>query len=98
MQPRNPVIPRKQFNDLALFVAFDDGGKGSGQISLRSVGMRCPCGCGDRIELIILKEARPRWDVSVNKAGEPSLRPSVWRKSGCRSHFWVREGRILWCE
>lgn len=63
-----------------------------------SVGMRCPCGCGERIELMILKEARPRWDVSVNKVGEPSLHPSVWRKSGCRSHFWVREGRILWCE
>lgn len=63
-----------------------------------SVGMRCPCGCGDKIELMILKEARPRWDISVNRVGRPSLRPSVWRKSGCKSHFWVREGRILWCE
>lgn len=63
-----------------------------------SVGMRCPCGCGDTIELMILREARPRWDISVNKAGRPSLHPSVWRKSGCKSHFWVREGRILWCE
>ena len=63
-----------------------------------SVGMRCPCGCGDTIELMILREARPRWDISVNEAGRPSLHPSVWRKSGCRSHFWVREGRILWCE
>lgn len=63
-----------------------------------SVGMRCPCGCGDKIELMILREARPRWDIRANKAGQPSLHPSVWRKSGCRSHFWVREGRILWCE
>lgn len=63
-----------------------------------SVGMRCPCGCGDKIELMILREARPRWDISVNKAGKPSLHPSVWRKSGCESHFWVRDGRILWCE
>lgn len=63
-----------------------------------SVGMRCPCGCGDTIELMTLREARPRWDISVNQAGHPSLHPSVWRKSGCRSHFWVRDGRILWCE
>ncbi|WP_246622445.1 DUF6527 family protein [Rhizobium laguerreae] len=60
--------------------------------------MRCPCGCGDMIELMILRGARPRWDISIDKAGHPSLHPSVWRKSGCRSHFWVREGRILWCE
>lgn len=63
-----------------------------------SVGMRCPCGCGERIELMILEGARPRWDVRSNRAGQPSLHPSVWRNSGCRSHFWVREGRILWCE
>lgn len=63
-----------------------------------SVGMRCPCGCGDSIELMILKEARPRWDIKVNKAGQPSLYPSVFRKSGCKSHFWVRQGKILWCE
>lgn len=63
-----------------------------------SVGMRCPCGCGERIELMILEGTRPRWDISINEVRRPSLHPSVWRKSGCRSHFWVREGRILWCE
>lgn len=62
-----------------------------------SVGMRCPCGCGDTIELMLLEEARPRWDVEVDGAGRPSLRPSVWRENGCRSHFWVRSGRIHWC-
>ncbi|MDQ0133722.1 hypothetical protein J2T08_001623 [Neorhizobium galegae] len=63
-----------------------------------SVGMRCPCGCGERIEMMILEGTLPRWDISINEVGRPSLHPSVWRKSGCRSHFWVREGRILWCE
>ncbi|MBB3979999.1 hypothetical protein GGQ64_005246 [Rhizobium azooxidifex] len=63
-----------------------------------SVGMRCPCGCGERIELMILRGTRPRWDISVNEAGKPSLHPSVWRNSGCRSHFWVREGRVIWCD
>lgn len=63
-----------------------------------SVGMRCPCGCGDTIELMILREAHPRWDISVNEGGYPTLHPSVWRKTGCRSHFWIRGGRLLWCE
>lgn len=63
-----------------------------------SVGMRCPCGCGDTIELMILDEARPRWDIEVDSKRRPTLRPSVWRQTGCRSHFWVRRGQIIWCD
>ena len=61
------------------------------------VGMRCPCGCGYVIELLIVAEAKPRWDVSVDEKGRPTLTPSVWLKKGCRSHFWIRGGRIHWC-
>ncbi|MCQ1572731.1 DUF6527 family protein [Neorhizobium galegae] len=60
--------------------------------------MRCPCGCGDTIELMVLDGARPRWDITVDHSGRPSLHPSVWRNIGCRSHFWVRRGRIQWCK
>jgi hypothetical protein len=63
-----------------------------------SVGMRCPCGCGETIELLVLEEARPRWNVSIDKGGRPTLHPSVWRQKGCQSHFWVRQGRIHWCD
>jgi hypothetical protein len=63
-----------------------------------SVGLRCPCGCGDSIELMLVPEAKPRWDISVDDVNRPSLRPSVWRRTGCRSHFWLRGGRILWCD
>lgn len=62
------------------------------------VGMKCPCGCGDVIELLIVSEARPRWDITIDRHGRPSLFPSVWKKSGCRSHFWVRNGKIEWCK
>lgn len=62
------------------------------------VGMRCPCGCGDPIELLIIQEAKPRWDIIVSKDGRPTLSPSVWRKKGCRSHFWLRAGRVEWCD
>lgn len=61
-----------------------------------SVGFRCPCGCGDAIELLLLPNVRPRWDIKINSSGYPTLTPSVWRATGCRSHFWVRDGRILW--
>lgn len=63
-----------------------------------SVGMLCPCGCGDTIELMVVPEVKPRWSVMVDKGGLPSLHPSVWRQSGCRSHFWIRQGKVFWCD
>ncbi|WP_425373246.1 DUF6527 family protein, partial [Klebsiella pneumoniae] len=33
----------------------------------------------------------------VDGKGRPTLYPSIWRTTGCRSHFWVRIGRIHWC-
>jgi hypothetical protein len=62
------------------------------------VGMRCPCGCGQSIELLLVREAKPRWDLLIDPSGHPSLRPSVWLQTGCRSHFWLRRGRVEWCD
>jgi hypothetical protein len=60
--------------------------------------MRCPCGCGQGIELLLVKEAKPRWDISVDPSELPSLKPSVWLQAGCKSHFWLRRGRVEWCD
>lgn len=62
------------------------------------IGMRCPCGCGERLELMLLKEVRPRWAVRLDARGRVTLHPSVWLKQGCRSHFWLRDGRVIWCD
>lgn len=61
-----------------------------------SVGFRCPCGCGDVIELLLLPDVTPRWDIQIDQHGRPTLSPSVWRRTGCRSHFWLRDGRVIW--
>lgn len=36
---------------------------------------------------------------TVSAMNDPSitLQPSVWRKIGCRSHFFLRRGLIQWC-
>lgn len=57
----------------------------------------CPCGCGEQIQLNLLKAASPRWTLHQDTAGQPSLKPSVWRRKGCRSHFFLRGGKIVWC-
>ena len=63
-----------------------------------AIGMRCPCGCGETIELALLPVVAPRWDLSVDSKGRPTLNPSIWKASGCRSHFWIRRGIVQWCD
>jgi Family of unknown function (DUF6527) len=64
---------------------------------LWAAAMVCPCGCGELIELNLLKQARPCWSVQEHADGTITLAPSVWRQKGCRSHFLLRRGRIDWC-
>lgn len=64
---------------------------------LWSAAFQCPCGCGALIQLNILRDAKPRWEVTRHSDGTVSLYPSVWRQVGCRSHFVLRQGIIEWC-
>ncbi len=63
-----------------------------------AIGFCCPCGCQRHIELLVIAEARPRWDYHVDERNIPSLSPSVSLRDGCKSHFWVRGGRIHWAK
>lgn len=58
---------------------------------------KCPCGCGDVITLSLQSVHRPHWRLIKTPSGRPTLYPSIWRDKGCMSHFWLRDGRILWC-
>jgi hypothetical protein len=60
--------------------------------------MACPCGCGASIHLSLITTDKPYWRLTVDRAGRPTLYPSVWRTSGCRSHFFLRRGQVVWCE
>ena len=60
--------------------------------------MLCPCGCNAQIQLSLVKNDRPRWQFKVDHENRPSLFPSVWRTVGCRSHFILRHGGVVWCE
>ena len=57
----------------------------------------CPCGCGETIQLNLLSEAKPCWKIQNKYNGTITLVPSVWRKKGCRSHFLIKNGVIIWC-
>jgi hypothetical protein len=47
------------------------------------------------ILLSLLTGDSPRWVITFNLAGLPTLSSSIWRTAGCRSHFFRRDGSIL---
>lgn len=59
---------------------------------------RCPCGCGEVISLPMSHPHTPRWRLEISTAGRPTLYPSIWRNKGCKSHFWLTDGSVYWCD
>ncbi len=57
---------------------------------------KCPCGCKNDIYLNTLQSTSPRWSYKIDKR-RINVMPSIRRKSGCKSHFWIRRGKIDWC-
>jgi hypothetical protein len=58
---------------------------------------QCPCGCQSVITLSLQGAHNPHWTLAKSRADRPILSPSVWRDTGCLSHFLVNDGRIFWC-
>lgn len=64
---------------------------------IRAAVMRCPCGCGDDIVINLDSRTGPAWRLYRSRKGI-TLYPSVWRDSGCGSHFIIWRGKIFWCD
>jgi hypothetical protein len=56
----------------------------------------CPCGCKGIIQLSLLKDSRPQWKVVFSSPNNISLYPSIHRTVGCKSHFFLNNGKIEW--
>ena len=63
-----------------------------------SAALLCPCGCRDVVQLSLLDSDSPRWRLSVDGDKLPTLVPSIRRTNGCRSHFFLRHGRVIWSD
>ena len=61
------------------------------------IGMKCPCGCGRRLEMMASEDIMPHWKIRADRRGRASLYPSVHLQVGCKSHFWLCDGRVKWC-
>ncbi len=63
---------------------------------------RCPCGCSCLYELAEFNPGNEglegrEWSVRIEQDGSPTLMPSVNHTAGCRSHFFITGGRVVWC-
>lgn len=58
--------------------------------------LQCPCGCQDSIHLNLIDKIRPRWKVDLTNKKGVTLSPSINKKKGCKSHFFIREGDVVW--
>jgi hypothetical protein len=57
----------------------------------------CPCGCRAEVWLNLLEhEDRPTWTVQEVKSKKAQITPSVWSQTGCKSHFFIKRGRLIW--
>jgi hypothetical protein len=58
--------------------------------------MKCPCGCDELLTLSLMRSHYPNWSLVIDKKHRPTLSPSVVNRKGCKSHFWIRKGKIIW--
>ncbi len=65
--------------------------------SKKWVVLKCPCGCRDTLALNLMQSHQPAWRLTVERFGKASLFPSV-HASSCGAHFWLKKGRIIWCD
>lgn len=56
--------------------------------------LRCPCGCGEDIPVNLDARAGKAWRLYQDAKSGTSLFPSVWRDTGCESHFILRRNQI----
>ena len=59
---------------------------------------KCPCGCGAPIMLSLSSARGPCWQVKTDWLDRATIEPSVRQTDGCFSHFWVKQGIVVWCK
>ena len=63
----------------------------------RAMVYQCPCGCREMTVINLDPATGHAWRHSISPSGI-SLMPSVWRESGCRSHYIVWRNGVWWCD
>ena len=57
--------------------------------------MICPCGCNSLLHMNLMQDEEPYWTFEIDD-DKVTIVPSIDRMIGCKSHFFVRSGKIVW--
>jgi len=57
--------------------------------------LSCPCGCGEHFPINLDARAGPAWRLYRSRNKGLTVYPSVWRESGCFSHYIIWRDNIL---
>ncbi len=63
----------------------------------RSIVMACPDGCGEVLTVNLDERSGKAWE-RYGDDKHLTLYPSVWRATGCESHFVIWRGHIDWLD
>jgi len=55
----------------------------------------CPCGCKSLLHMNLMDEYLPFWKYSIYEK-KITITPSIHRMVGCKSHFFIRKGEVIW--
>lgn len=58
--------------------------------------IQCPCGCGESLHMNLLSSRNPCWKLYFDNNEIVTFEPSLWKNTGCRSHFHLINGEIRW--
>lgn len=83
-----------------MFVFYEPGKNmdGSEKRTPQGVDFLCPCGCGYTMDIpVVTPELEGRdnphhWRYSSG----PTLTPSLRQRGGCKSHFNITDGKVIW--
>lgn len=64
---------------------------------LRSFVMTCPDDCGDTLTINLDPRTDKAWRF-YRRRNQVSVFPSIWRDTGCSSHFIIWNHSIVWCD
>ena len=61
--------------------------------------MACPRRrCPTVLNMNLAPDERPQWSLKADAKGRPTLAPSVWERTSCGCHFFLRDGKVEWCD
>ena len=60
--------------------------------------LKCPCGCDDVIMLSLNLKNYPSWSIRQDKLGRATITPSIKKLDGCKSHFLIKKGDLIWAK